>query len=227
MIHGFFGDGESRLGSLLRAFLNDLPILPSSELCRVMADETSDKGLGRHNYTLLYDRLLAPMRNSAKLVVEIGIGSKGAFPCAMIGHSYKVGASLRGWRRWFPHAEIVGGDIDAAALFTEDRIMTYQIDQMRPDSIAGFWNTVGSKHGSGCDLILDDGWHHHPANECLLLNSISNIRVGGFYIIEDIQTNPANLARFHDTLTRLGRPAALITIPHRPDPGDNTIAVIC
>ena len=59
----------------------------------------TDKAV-RHNYTLNYDWLLEPYRNSAKNVMEIGV---------------KKGGSLKLWREYFHRdAHIFGIDIDPA-----------------------------------------------------------------------------------------------------------------
>src|ERR1051325_11492314 len=57
----------------------------------------TDKGATMHRYVDLYEKYLAPRRRTATAVLEIGVHQ---------------GASLRMWRDYFPHAEIVGLDVE-------------------------------------------------------------------------------------------------------------------
>ena len=56
----------------------------------------------------------------------MGIGSlRAEIPSNMLfGGAYQPGASLRGWRDFFPNAQILGLDVDASILFEEERIRT-------------------------------------------------------------------------------------------------------
>ena len=54
-----------------------------------------------HSYLELYERLLQKKKNSAKYVLEVGIGDFGP----------KNGGSIKLWRDYFPNATIYGLDI--------------------------------------------------------------------------------------------------------------------
>ena len=57
----------------------------------------------------------------------------------------KPDASLRVWKDFFPYAKIYGGDIDSDTLFTEDRILTYHVDQFDNFSIKNMWSKINGK----------------------------------------------------------------------------------
>ena len=100
----------------------------------------SDKGAPFHNYTVVYDRLFAPFRDKILTIFELGLGtSKVGAPSSMGPHG-KPGASLRGWRTYFPYAQIFGADIDADILFEEDRIRTFWVDQRDREAVRALWN---------------------------------------------------------------------------------------
>ena len=111
-----------------------------SPLCHLMTSFGSDKGAPFHNYTVVYDRLFAPFRDKILTIFELGLGtSKVGAPSSMGPHG-KPGASLRGWRTYFPYAQIFGADIDADILFEEDRIRTFWVDQRDREAVRALWN---------------------------------------------------------------------------------------
>ena len=48
------------------------------------------------------------------------------------------------------------------------------------------WNSDGLE--DKFDIIIEDGLHTFTANVCFFENSIQKIKIGGYYIIEDITT---------------------------------------
>jgi len=125
----------------------------------------------------------------------------------------RPGGSLRMWEEYFPLARIFGADIDSKCLFQEGRISTFQMDQTDPHSVKNFWTQVGE---SSFDLMIDDGLHEFRAGKCLFENSFENLRVGGFYVIEDVvlsdlisyrdyfKEKPVNVFQFSMQRTKLG-----------------------
>ena len=94
----------------------------------------------RH-YFPLYDRHLGPYRKACR-VLEIGIDH---------------GGSLQLWKRFFPHAQIVGIDINpACAEYIEDRIEVRIGNQADPQFLA----SLGS-----FDIVIDDGSHESVDQE--------------------------------------------------------------
>lgn len=117
-----------------------------------------------HSYTPLYFELFRPL--NVKRLLEIGIDQ---------------GNSLRMWRDFFPHARIVGVDINPGAMFCSDNIFTFQCDATDPVSLRKVFRSNADKF----DIIIDDGSHDPGAQvktANLLLPHVSEI---GYYIIED------------------------------------------
>jgi hypothetical protein len=166
-----------------------------TELCEIMARNHSDKGApwitqSAHNYTTLYTKLFASRRHLPLRIFEMGLGTNNVNLPSNMGANGRPGASLYGWRDYFPNASIHGGDIDSCILFTDNRIDTYYCDQTNPDAIAQMWNDP--RLAEPFDIMIDDGLHTYDANVCLLENSIHKMARNGIYIIEDI-----DLKNFH------------------------------
>lgn len=233
LIYGAVGRGAARFGPTVSTFLAAPPPLGATDLCRVMTRHGSDKGDGWHNYTGLYAGLLAPMRATATRVFEVGIGSNNpAIPCAM--RNGRPGASLRGWRDWFGQARVFGADVDREALFSEERIRTYYVDQTKPETIAAMWREIAVGEGGDLDavrfdLIVDDGWHEFMPNATFLWNSWRWLRPGGIYVVEDVRHDLDNQKRWLDFLPRLGLDALFVRLPSPGIPAngrDNAVILL-
>lgn len=144
-------------------------------LCKKAAAYGTDK-LGI--YTPFYNALFESIRGSVQKVLEIGIGTTEAMKHVT---GYKPGASLRMWRDYFPGAEIVGIDIDLGVQFQDWRIRTYACDQSDPVQLL----TVAQQERA-FDLIVDDGSHEPKDQVRTAITLFPFLRVGGFYIIEDV-----------------------------------------
>lgn len=215
---------DSGLGRLLVEFpgvIRDGRVSPTP-LCGIMNKFGSDKGNGYHNYTILYHHLFSSSREKFKKIFELGLGTNFPDVPSSMGPNGRPGASLRGWREYFPAANIYGGDIDRRILFQEDRIATYFVDQTRAADVEAVWASVGGDF----DVIIDDGWHVFPANRSFFLSSFSSLRRGGYFIIEDISMRPEVQAEFRSFLMDLGVDAALLSIPNARNVRDNSVAVI-
>ncbi len=135
-----------------------------------------------HHYAPIYSLFLDSIRASVTRFLEVGIGTTSSnFPSSM-GQNGTPGASLRGWRAYFPNAEIIGLDVDPDSLFTEERIQTYCVDQSEPESIADFFKANSE---NPFDVIVDDGLHREHAAEIFFKNSFQYLKPGGYYFIED------------------------------------------
>lgn len=161
----------------------------STALCQIMSRHGSDKGafqgIGRHNYTVYYDALFSETREVVDSVFEFGIGSiRSDIPHTM-GSSGKPGASLRGWREYFPNANIYAADIDKAILNPEYRILKFPCDQTNPDSIDALWGRPELAHKT-FDIIIEDGLHVFEAQFLFMKKSLHKVREGGVYICEDV-----------------------------------------
>ncbi len=137
----------------------------------------------QHNYADIYSLLFCSRRQEILKVFELGIGTNNLSLASNMGDYGPSGASLRVWRDYFPNALIVGADIDKSILFQEERIKTFNVDQLDAESVRGLWQSVG---GGEFDIIIDDGLHTLEATLNFFSWSIDFLRTTGTYIIEDV-----------------------------------------
>lgn len=150
-----------------------------TDLCQLMKDYNSDKST-IHNYTKAYQALFSDIKLSVENVLEIGIGTNNTDVLSSMGPGGTPGASLRGWRDYFPNAQIWGCDVDKRILFEEERITTFYLDQLQDDLIAFLPDETMF------DVIIDDGLHDHAVNFFVLRKLFKILKPGGYYIIEDL-----------------------------------------
>lgn len=139
------------------------------KISELLAWYGSDKWLAHHqhghSYGPFYDELLAPLRESVRVVFEIGV----------LG-----GASLRAWRDFFPNARVIGLDINVEP-YTEDRIEVFRGDATDPDTVSS------ALAGLDADLVIDDGshWFEHQIKSFEIIEPL--LADDGLFVIEDIQ----------------------------------------
>lgn len=175
-----------------------------------------------HNYADFYEFLFMARRNSVRTVVECGIGTNNTDVASNMTSTGKPGASLRAWRDYFPHANIIGLDIDSRILFSEDRIQTFQVDQTDSEGVRRFWESSGI---SDVDIIIDDGLHTFEAGVSFFESSIERLHRAGIFIIEDVVPDALELftAYFH----RRPETVHYLQLFRKGAPiGDNTLIVI-
>lgn len=143
----------------------------------------SDKNLS--GYTPTYTDLFEPIRDKKINLLEIGIGTVIAGAQSSMSNTqiqnYKPGASLRVWKEYFPNSLVYGGDIQKDTQFTEDRIQTFLFDSTNKTECDSTLKDIEF------DIIIDDGWHAWKAQMDTITNLFSRVKVGGYYIIEDIE----------------------------------------
>jgi hypothetical protein len=194
-----------------------------TELCHLMSSFGSDKGNALHNYTVVYDWLFSRFRNEELAVFELGLGTNKVGAPSTMGPEGKPGASLRGWRAYFPRARIYGADIDADILFEDDRIRTFWTDQRKPHAIRALWAKLTDV---SFDIIVDDGLHEAPANICFFLESFGKLKQGGIYIVEDITPNDATLmGSFVRCIASVSKSVALEELDHPLNKTDNRLLI--
>jgi hypothetical protein len=203
----------------------------STELCFIMNYFGSDKGdpefVKRHSYTRLYYPLFVPVRDRPLRVFELGLGTNNPnFPSNM-GVDGKPGASLRGWKQFFPQAQIFGADIDTGILFQEDRIRTFYCDQGSPVAIRHLWDQEPLTEPF--DIIIDDAYHVFDYNVVFFENSWHKLAHRGIYIVEDIMYYTLDawrekIAQWQQQLPFFTFRLCVIPHPHNGD--DNTVLII-
>eukprot|EP00727_Mastigamoeba_balamuthi_P000052 m51a1_g10043 hypothetical protein (290) ;mRNA; f:26731-27706 len=131
---------------------------------------------GRHNYTTLYDSLLAVYRAGDITLLEVGV---------------KKGGSIVLWREYLtPGSFVYGADIDPAIpTFTRDaHIKTLVVDSRDAAEVDA---ALG---GLQFDVIVDDGNHYPTAQRDTFNATWRRLKPSGVYIIEDV-THPRGLRR--------------------------------
>jgi hypothetical protein len=156
----------------------------------------TDKSHDDHKYTDLYASLFDPIRQSVRNITEIGLAQ---------------GQSLQVWHDYFSGARIWGIDIVPAVVKGVRKI--FGADSQRVQAfLANSKNAkaVGQLNfaPSSMDIIIDDGDHFPPAMEKTLLTMWPYLRVGGFYIVEDVATGAnRNGQRYGARNKESGRPS--------------------
>jgi spermidine synthase len=176
----------------------------STILCILMGKHGSDKGnvddAARHNYTRYYHAIFSPIRETVTRVFELGIFG---------------GASLRGWRDYFPKAQIVGADIDPGMVSAArgERIATYLCDETQPTQIADLWARTGAEL---FDVMIDDALHTLRDNLFFYDRAFHMLKPGGIYILEDVPGHEVDLAGpFCEQMRRNGWAAHLLVMPRK------------
>ena len=207
------------------------------ELERIFQQEGTDKQSREpgHSYVQTYASTLGPWRHALRAMVEIGIGTlSGKFSANMRywwwamqnhGHvgkakagvrprdvAYQPGASLRSWRRYFPHARVIGLDVDADAVGRARQTEGVEAYVANASSAASLAAVLPAD--LALDLIIDDGDHRWAAQQATLLHMWRYLRPGGYYFIEDVSPDDFSNASLrspaaHALLMRAG--AALIS----------------
>ena len=161
-----------------------------TELCSLFEKYKADKCPAiLHTYSPVYFELLKDIQTSAKNILEIGIGTVPIMEGSVGIKDYVPGASIKGWRDFFPNATVYGVDIEESVMFTDDRIITDVVDQSSIDSIRKFTNKVNKKF----DFIIDDGSHLIDHMIISAYEFANNLNDGGIYIIEDIHQSYLNI----------------------------------
>lgn len=198
-----------------------------TELCKIMKLHGSDKGDDWHNYTLIYYDLFKQQRNKIANLFEVGIGSVNPSIKSHMKSSYSPGGSLRGWRDFFPNANIYAADIDKDILQPEHRIQKFFVDQTNAASITQMWDNQGLSSVQ-FDIIIDDGLHTFTANHTFFEHSHSKLTADGVFIIEDIPNS--ELAKFQSDLSsladNLGFSSRLLRLIHPTNSTDNNLMII-
>lgn len=131
----------------------------------------SDKSSRFHNYTVKYDKILAPYRESYTSVLEIGVAQ---------------GQSVRMWTDYFPNATIHGADISKASETCQaysERIRFHLLDQSKEAELKNM------EQFSPFDLVIDDGNHWWKEQILTFKTLFPYVRPGGIYIVEDTTTS--------------------------------------
>jgi hypothetical protein len=145
----------------------------------IVNNSLTDKNTG-HSYLPLYQTLLEKKKETAKNVLEVGIGDFGA----------KNGGSIKLWRDFFTNATIYGLDIlpiDRVIdeLLNDERVVLYtSIDAYNED----FFKLNFLNENIKCDFMLDDGPHSLESMITFIKLYSQIMTADGILIIEDVQS---------------------------------------
>jgi hypothetical protein len=130
----------------------------------------TDKASHGHDYLAFYERFFEPIRQDKITLLEVGVLN---------------GASLSVWEDYFPNARIIGADVDnSCRRFARAKVAIEVIDQSNLEDLV----ELGRRHGP-FDIIIDDGSHFWEHQITTLRTLFPFLRNGGYYVVEDLQTN--------------------------------------
>lgn len=162
-----------------------------TELCKIFEEYKSDKCPNIfHSYSIEYFNILKDKKHNIKNVLEIGVGTNEIMN-PICGESYKIGASLKSWRDFFPNSRIIGLDINKEVLFEDERIKCFYVDQSNEISLEKTIENINEYYNENIeyDLIIDDGSHIKEHMILTFETYKKYLKSGGLYIIEDIKFN--------------------------------------
>lgn len=195
-------------------------------LSEIMKFFGSDKST-YHTYTDIYEKYFLPLKNKNILLFELGLGTNNTDVPSNMGESGKPGASLRGWKEFFPNGEIYGADIDKRILFSEEKIKTFYVDQYNINDIEALWNNF-ELQSTNFDIIIDDGVHQPDPTFVFLKYSIHKLKSGGYYFIEDI--NVALISYYNQVLnsfgSKMGFSHEILDLSNSKNDTDNVLAIL-
>jgi cyclopropane fatty-acyl-phospholipid synthase-like methyltransferase len=140
------------------------------KLDEIGLSQGTDKASTFHNFLNFYEGYLTEFREQEITLLEIGV---------------KDGASVRMWREFFPRARIIGVDIDVnAKQHANERIVVEIADQGNLEQLS----ELARKYGP-FDVVIDDGSHFWDHQITTLHALFPELKKGGVYILEDIDTS--------------------------------------
>jgi hypothetical protein len=164
----------------------------ADELTRLANRYGTDKGTRafmRHYYTRIYHRMLAHLRHRPITLLEIGLR-----------HPFEkrdlVTPSLRMWRDYFPLAGLIGFDIADFSGVSLFNCLILQGDMSSREDLSQLF-ALGP-----FDIVIDDASHASAHQQIALACLFPHVTPGGFYFIEDLNWQPAELERADVPQTR-------------------------
>ena len=139
------------------------------ELDSIGIETGTDKNSLKHNYLSKYEMFLKPFKEKKICLLELGVFN---------------GESLKMWKEYFDHSEVVGVDIADECKQYKGEGVVIEIQDM---SVEENIDVIGKKYSP--DIIVEDAshlWSHQIKSLVTLLPHMKN---GGVYIMEDIGTS--------------------------------------
>ena len=152
------------------------PVAPVRPTLTELAVRHGTDKWGRHRYTPHYEFHLSHLRDESFTLFEIGIGG--------YKRTRAGGASLRMWKEYFGHAQIVGLDIEDKSFVDEDRIRTYQGSQVDTEVL----RTI-VRDAANLRVVIDDGSHLNEHVLQTFADLFPMLPDDVIYVIEDTETS--------------------------------------
>jgi hypothetical protein len=133
-----------------------------------------------HSYLELYEKLLSPKKDTAKNILEIGIGD----------YRVKNGGSIKLWKDYFTNAQIYALDIIPKhrvldELVNDKRVVLFTNTNAYNEN---FFNENILKKNLKFDFMLDDGPHALESMKTFIRLYSKVMTDDGILIIEDVQS---------------------------------------
>lgn len=138
-------------------------------LIELVNNDKTDKNT-THSYLGLYETLLSPIRQTAKNVLEIGVGQ---------------GGSIKLWHDYFPNATVYGVDISPKSSMWEEIQNNPRI--VLHGETDAYASTDFLPAGIKFDFILDDGPHTYKSMKSYVEMYSGLLAKDGIMVLEDIQ----------------------------------------
>ena len=148
-------------------------------LSEIAKQYPTDKDFTHNYYNAVYENYFSPIRETTKLVCEIGIGGFSEPLGWMPGNDLKV------FRDYFSNANILGLDIVKHENIADlNRITLDWIDQSKRDLVIEYATKL-----QNYDLILDDGSHNVYDQQITFAHFFKSLKSNGIYVLEDLHTS--------------------------------------
>jgi hypothetical protein len=169
---------------------------------KVGTDKGTVTGAG-HAYTSVYEVLFEALRDREIDLLEIGLSAGGPEVGQTADRAVTDLPSIRMWHEYFPKARIYGLDISDFSQFQSDWFEFFRADCGDAAQLAQVART-----GARFDIVIDDGSHASFHQQLALSILFPTVKVGGLYIIEDLNWQPEGYER---TLPDVPKTTELLT----------------
>lgn len=169
------------------------PVDPLTRLADRFGTDKGSAAFAGHGYSRIYHELFAPLRGQPVRLLEIGL-LHHADP-AWSAHPWQGPAratrapSLAMWAAYFPQGAIFGFDINDFSAVTIERCRILRGDMGSREDL----QALVHESGGDFDIVIEDGSHASHHQQVALATLFPGVRPGGFYVVEDMNWQPAGL----------------------------------
>lgn len=145
----------------------------------------SDKGIGKHNYTALYELLFWPYKNKEINIIEMGLLVGGPEHGNSASRATEDLPSIRMWLDYFPKAHVTGVDISDFFWFKHPRFNFIQLDMGKTEEYCKLY-----EFAKASTIVIDDASHASDHQQLAFTEIFPLLPSRSIYIIEDLQWQP-------------------------------------